>query len=127
MKIVEEILIDRKNPGAIIASSDTTVMEAAKMMAEADVSCVVVRDEREPKGIVTEHDMLQRVIAYGKEPRSVLLGDVMSSPVKTCRLSDGIDQCARMLIDEHFHHLVVVEGDRLVDLITLSDVLRELS
>jgi len=122
MRTVEEILMVR-GPDVIVAGSATTVLEAARLMAEGDVGSVIVRDNGRVVGIFTERDLLRKVIAVGMEPSAVPLSDAMSSPVKSCSLHDSLRWCSRELTDSHIRHLVVIEDGALVGLVGLRDIL----
>ncbi len=127
MTTVEHILAI-KGPDVIVAAPTSTVWEVSRLMAEADVGSVIVRDGGgvpEVLGIFTERDLLRRVVAPGKDPSAVLVAEVMSSPVQHCRLADDIAQCAERLADGHMRHLAVIEDGALVGLIALRDILRE--
>ena len=93
------------------------------MMSHANVGSVIVRDSGEVLGIFTERDLLRRVVACRKDPASVLLREVMSSPVKNCRLGDDVQDCADILTRSRIRHLAVVEEGELVGLIGLRDIL----
>jgi len=122
MMTVEDILM-KKGPDVIVAPPQCTVLEAAKLMSEADVGSLIVRRDRQVLGIFTERDLLRRVVAAGKDPCDVTLEQVMSSPVQSCRLSDGINTCAERLTRGHIRHLAVIEQDALVGLISFRDLL----
>ena len=132
MKTVEDILM-AKGSEVIVAAPTDTVLEAARLMAEARVGSVVIRqDDRACHGVApasrvvglfTERDLLYRVVAAGKDPAATRLADVMSSPVQTCRLGDELAECARRMSAGKIRHLVVVEQDALVGLVSLRDIL----
>lgn len=122
MATVEDILMI-KGPDVIIADPANTATEAAKMMAKANVGSVIIRVGNEVKGIFTERDLLVRVIAAGKDPASTPIEKVMSSPIKSCRLSDDVEKCANELTESHIRHLAVIEEGALIGLIGLRDVL----
>ncbi len=121
--ITDEEILMTKGPDVIVATSSSTVLEAAKMMAEANVGSIIIRDGEEVVGIFTERDLLRRVTAHQKDPCSLLVADVMSSPVKSCRLNDDLQQCAKIFADSHIRHLAVIEEGALVGLIGLRDIL----
>jgi len=122
MAKIEDILMV-KGPDVTVAPPTTTALEAARLMTEANVGSVIIRIDGEVLGIFTERDLLQRVVAEGKDPASVSLADVMSAPVVTCRLDDDVAQYAERLGKAHMRHLAVVEDGVLVGLVGLRDML----
>jgi CBS domain-containing protein len=122
MSTIEQILVI-KGPDVIVASPQKTVLEAAKMMSDANVGSVVVREGDEIKGIFTERDLLCRLVARSRDPAATALSEVMSSPVRTCSLADDVDGVADELTREHIRHLAVVDKGALVGMISLRDVM----
>jgi len=122
MSTVEEILMV-KGPNVIVASSDTTVQAAVVMISQANVGSIIIKDGEEVKGIFTERDVLQRVVAKGKDPAATLLSEVMSAPVKSCRLHDDVTEIGHLLTDEHIRHLAIIEDGALIGLIGIRDVM----
>ena len=122
MVTVENILMT-KGPDVIVASPDDTVVDAAKMMAQAKVGAVIIRDGEDIKGIFTERDLLHCVATGKKDLAVVPLAQVMSSPVKSCRLADDVRQCAEVLQQGYIRHLAVIEDGALVGVIGLRDLL----
>lgn len=122
MPTVEDILME-KGPDIIIALPTLTVLEAAKMMCEANTGSIVVKDD-EVRGIFTERDLLRRVVATGKDPAKTLVTDVMSPKVRSVTLETDVRQCQKILRSEHIRHLAVIEEGVLVGMIGLRDVLQ---
>lgn len=122
MTTVEDILMV-KGPDVIALCPSQTVRQASKLMAEANVGSVIIRDAGEVVGIFTERDLLRRVVAPGKNPDSLMLADVMSAPVQSCGLADDPVLCARRLAEGHIRHLAVMEDGALVGIIGLRDIL----
>ncbi len=122
MTTVEDVLM-AKGPDVIVAPPQATVLEAAQLMTKANVGSVIVREGGGILGIFTERDLLRKVVAAGRDPADTALQEVMSSPVKTCRLADGLLACAAVMRRDNIRHLAVVEEGRLVGLIGLRDVL----
>jgi CBS domain-containing protein len=122
MKTVEDILM-AKGSEVIVSAPTETVLDAARLMAEARVGSVVIRQGSQVVGLFTEQDLLRRVVAAGKEPAAIRLADMMSSPVQTCRLGDDLQDCVSRMSEQKIRHLVVVEQDALVGMISLRDIL----
>lgn len=122
MSTIEEILMV-KGPDVVVAPSETPVAQAAKLMAEAKVGSLIVKDGDAVKGIFTERDLLQRVVARGRDPEATGVSEVMSSPVEECRLADDTDMVADRLTSRHIRHLAVIEEGALVGMISLRDVM----
>ncbi len=124
MTTVEELLLI-KGPDVIVTGPTCTVLEVSKLMAEANVGSVIVREEGAVLGIFTERDLLRRIVVQGKDPSTVPVVEVMSSPVQSCRLADEIAMCGERFAEEHIRHLAVIEDGALVGLIGLRDILRQ--
>ncbi len=125
MLTVEDILLV-KGPDVMVATSTTTVLEAAGQMAEAGVGSVVIEDSAGAHGIFTERDLLRRVVVAGRDPAVTPLSEVMSSPVATCNLSTTVRDALGVMFEKHIRHLVVQEGGGLFGLIGIRDVLAAL-
>jgi CBS domain-containing protein len=112
-----------KGPDVIVASPGETVLAASKLMAEANVGSVIIKDGEAVKGIFTERDLLTRVIVVGKDPAAVTLAEMMSAPVRICRLDDNVHSVFNMMVSQHISHVAVVEGGALIGLVGLRDIL----
>jgi PAS domain S-box-containing protein len=107
---------------AVIASS-ASVKEAAKLMASQDISCLVAMNNNEVVGILTERDLLKRVIALKRNPARTSLKKVMSSPVVTVSSDCSIISAWKLLERVRIRRLVVVDDDKLCGVITQTDIL----
>ena len=125
MLTIEDIMMV-KGPDVIVASLNTTVLEVAKMMDEANVGSVILREDDEVKGIFTERDLLRRIVAKGINPADILVGSVKSSPVRSCRLEDDVQFWIDELSKAHMRHVVVIEDGSLVGIIGLRDMITSL-
>jgi CBS domain-containing protein len=122
MMTVEQVLAV-KGPDVIVTGPEATVLDVCKLMAEANVGSVIIREEGKVLGIFTERDLLRRVVAAGKDPSVVPVREAMSAPVLRCRLSDDVADCAKRLAGGHIRHLAVIEEGALVGLLSLRDLL----
>lgn len=124
MSTVEKIL-NRKGPDVITAPPSTTVDEAARLMAQADVGCIMVKQGNQLYGIFTERDLLKRVVGAGKNPSTTVLAEVMTGIVQSCRLADSVQHVRDIMNRRQIRHLPVIEDGSLVGMISLRDILDE--
>ena len=111
----------------VTVPTGASVAEVADAMAEQAVGCVVVvGDEARPLGIITDRDLMTRVIARGRESGPTPARAVMSHPLVTVAPSDPLDAVVALMRQKEVRRLPVVEGGKLVGLIALDDVLVEL-
>jgi CBS domain-containing protein len=103
-----------------------TVLEAAKLMHQQDVGDLVVLEGKVPKGIVTERDLVRRVMAQ-KKPLETKVSEVMSSPLITIEEESSLRDAARKMVKYRIRRLPVIKKDVLVGIIAASDFARHLS
>jgi len=116
---------DVMRKGVITLQQDETVFNAAKVLKGNVIGSVIVLRKSEPVGIITERDMVFKVIAEGKDPKKVKLKDVMSSPLKAVGPEVDIEDAARMLRDEHVKRLPVVSNKGLlIGILSETDLVR---
>jgi len=106
----------------ITIDENASVRAAAKLMSEKNVGCLVVLRDGEPVGIITERDILVRVVAEGKDPDAVRVGWVMSSPIIKGSPDMTIEEAARLMTNKRIKKLPIFEGGRMVGIITLTDI-----
>ncbi|MHC1590900.1 MAG: CBS domain-containing protein [Candidatus Helarchaeales archaeon] len=103
---------------------DSTVLEAAKLMNEKNVGGIIVEDEARPIGIITERDIVQRVVAEKKEPNKIKVRGVMTSPVLTIRPEASLSEAVQKMIKGNVKRLVVIDDSfRTIGVISYSDIL----
>lgn len=111
----------------ITVETETNVRDAAMLMSEKGIGCVVVVKRGRPVGIVTERDLLERIVASCKDPCEVRVGEVMSTPLITIQRDAGILDAIRKMREMNIRRLVVMEDDNLVGIISSKDLLRAIS
>ena len=103
---------------------NTTVAEAAKLMAKEDIGPVPVVEEGRLTGIVTDRDIVVRVVAEGRDPNSTTVGEIASSDLVTVSPDDDLDTALQQLARKQVRRIPVVEGDRLVGIVAQADIAR---
>jgi CBS domain-containing protein len=107
----------------ITTSPETTMMQASMIMGEKHIGSLIVTKYKTPVAIVTERDLLSRVLATGMDLRKTLVGDIMSYPlIKICPTLE-IREAARIMINKK-GRLAVYECGKLAGIITASDLIR---
>ena len=109
----------------ITVEAETTVRQAVDLMNKHEIGCLIVVDEEEkPVGILTERDLLRRVLAKRKDPVRVKVSQVMSKPLVTGTPHMDLEAAARLMFNKKIKKLPVVENGQLVGLVTLTDMVR---
>jgi CBS domain-containing protein len=101
-----------------------TVAEAAKQMASHNVGSLVVVEDKRPVGIFTERDLLNRVVAQGKDPNKVKVTDVMTKDVFTVQADEYIGNVYHKLAERGIRHAPVVDKGNLVGITSARDLAR---
>lgn len=101
-----------------------TIAEAARYMSERNVGAVCVLEGERLVGILSERDMMKRVIAPNRDPDTTRVSDVMTAKPVVVDVHEGFDKCLKVMKQANIRHLPVVEGDKLVGLVSLRDLLQ---
>ena len=106
---------------------DASIQDAAQLMGELDVSGLPVGTPEDMKGVITDRDILYRVVAEGKDPRRTRVMQVASTMLFTCREDDPLSVAMDMIAAHNIRRLPVVDAARrVVGWLTLSDLSRRL-
>jgi CBS domain-containing protein len=124
MNQVSEILGD-KGREVLEIEADASVLEAVKRMVEANIGSLLVRDDGEVAGIITERDYLRSVALEGPTTEQVTVREIMSSPLIVVSPETTIDECMALMTDRRIRHVPVVgeDGD-VVGIVSIGDVVK---
>ena len=103
---------------------NATVRKAVRLMNNREIGCLVVVKEGKPAGIVTERDMLKRVLFPTRDPRAVEVGEIMSKPLLLIESEKKIEDAVELMFKHKIKKLPVIENGRLVGLVTMTDLIR---
>ncbi|HUQ49664.1 MAG TPA: CBS domain-containing protein [Terriglobales bacterium] len=106
----------------VCAQADTTVEEIATMMKSENIGCVPVMDEDEVIGVITDRDIVVRCIASGKDPAECRAEDILSEQAVVASPEMDSQEAARLMSESQIRRLPVMEGNRLVGMLSLGDV-----
>lgn len=111
-------------PNPITMGPEESVSKAAKIMAEMRIGSVLVVDSGgKLLGIVTSHDILEKVVARGLNPNEVSLGRIMSSPVISVDASEPLDKVIEIMLRSGKRHIPITKDNKLVGIIAEYDII----
>ena len=96
--------------------------DGGQKMLELKIGSVVVSDGGKFVGIVTERDLLEKVIAPGKDPGRVTLGDMMSSPLITIEAKQGLGEATSLMLQKKVRRLIATENGKMIGIFTQRDL-----
>ena len=124
MKTIKHIL-DFKGNDVFVTEPNTLVIDAVKMMAKKKVGALIVVSDNEIKGVFTEQDFTRRVLLKDLDINQTIVEDVMSKDVAKIEPLQNINDGMQLMTERHIRHLPVVEEDRLVGIISIGDLVKE--
>ena len=125
MSTVRDIIRKKDNDIWSIAP-DATVYGALQMMAEKNVGALLVTTGDKVDGILSERDCIRKVDLQGQTSRLTKVKDIMTSDVITVQVTEKIEDCMTTMIEKNIRHLPVYEGEQLLGMISVRDVLKEM-
>jgi CBS domain-containing protein len=117
---VEDVMVKE----VITIDENSTVKEAADVMNKFEIGCLIAVKKGKAMGIITERDLLKRVVAEAKDSNKTKVKDIMSSPLVVVEPSMDLDEAVRLMFQMKIKKLPVVDGKRLVGLVSLTDIAR---
>ena len=124
MKRVADIL---SHKGSMITSvtPETSVLDALQIMADQNIGSVLVLEDQQYMGIMTERDYSRKVILKGKSSTDTKVAEIMTNDLPHVKPQDTIEFCMQLLSDKNIRYLPVFENDRLCGIISINDVVKE--
>lgn len=101
-----------------------TVYQAIEKMVQCNVGALIVTDEGVPCGILTERDYLRKIALEGRTSRTTRVEEVMSPKLAAVGRDTDLDECMEIMTDRRLRHLVVLEGGRIVGIVSIGDVVK---
>ncbi|HEX5306575.1 MAG TPA: CBS domain-containing protein [Dyella sp.] len=117
-------LLEIKGSTVYAVAPDAAVLDAIRLMAERRVGALLVMRGEQLVGIVSERDYARKVILQGRSSAATPVSEVMSSPPVTVGPNTEIFECMRLCTHSRIRHLPVVEGERVVGVISIGDLVK---
>jgi signal-transduction protein with cAMP-binding, CBS, and nucleotidyltransferase domain len=106
-----------------VVDADTTVLEVAREMTDRNSDSVIVVEDGDTVGIITEKDVVAKTVAKNILPGKMHARDIMSSPIISIRPSTGIIQAAELMVKSDIRRLAVMDGNIILGMITYRDIM----
>jgi len=124
MKTVKQLLQGRSR-GLCTIGPEAPVFDALKLMAENNVGALLVMDAGRLVGIVTERDYARKVILKGKSSLDTPVREIMTDNVLCVHPDQSAEECMGLMTDKRVRHLPVMEGDQLIGVLSIGDLVKE--
>lgn len=117
-------LLDEKGHTVHSILPKCTIYECAQKLDKLKVGALLVMEDSQLLGIITERDILRKLMSRGDDPKKVLVSDIMTKELVTVLPSTTVNEATRTVTERRFRHLPVVENGKLVGLISIGDLTR---
>jgi len=115
---------DIMSANVVTMPPDASVFEVSKSMSEMDISSVIIIDKERPVGIITEADIVRRVIAEEKDTKTTTAAEIMTSPIIHVEPGTGLTDAMRVMAKSNIRRVAVLKNNSLAGIITSRDILR---
>jgi len=120
MKVAD--ILQSKGNNVYSVNGEITVYDALKIMGEKNIGALLVMQDNELQGIISERDYARKIILKGKTSRDTLVNDIMTKNVITVVPEDAIEKCMELMSGKKIRHLPVMQNDKVVGVISITDV-----
>lgn len=117
-------ILEEKGGNVLQIDGDATVYEAIETMVEANVGSLLVAEQGEIVGIVTERDYLRRVALEGRMEKDTAVRDIMTSPLIVATPDTPIGECMALMTDRRIRHMPVVQEGTVVGVVSIGDLVK---
>jgi CBS domain-containing protein len=116
-------ILEEKGSAVLEIDAEASVLDAVQTMVENNVGSLLVTEGGDVTGIVTERDYLRRVTLQGRT-EAAPVREIMSSPLVVATLETTVDECMAMMTDRRIRHIPVVDGEKVVGLVSIGDLVK---
>jgi len=117
-------VVSEKGSEVVRIGPDNTVFEAIRAMVDANCGALLVTEDDEIAGIITERDYLRRIALEGRTSKETLVKEIMSAPVVYVEPSCEVEEALALMTDRRIRHLPVVADDTLKGIVSIGDLVR---
>ncbi len=119
-------ILGQKNGEVFSVSPEHTVFAAIELLDQKNVGALLVMDGDKLVGMFSERDYTRKVVLHGKRSRETKVSEIMSTNLKLTHRQDGVETCLRLMTDKRIRHLPVMDGDKVVGIISIGDLVKHI-
>ena len=119
-----DAILNQKSGEIFTISPDATVFEAIEMMDNKNVGALLVMDGKKLVGMFSERDYTRKIVLRGKRSRETKVAEIMSTNLTITHSREPVEKCLRLMTDKRIRHLPVLDGDRVVGVISIGDLVK---
>ncbi len=117
-------ILNQKRSEIFSVAPEATVYDAVAMMDNKNVGALLVMEGGRLVGMISERDYTRKVMLRGKRSAETKVAEIMSSNLAVTHPNEGVEECLRVMTDKRFRHLPVLEGDKVVGIISIGDLVK---
>lgn len=106
----------------VTITKDETILDACDKYSQHRVGCLIVADEDNPVGIITERDIIEKIIRRGRDPKSTTVKEIMTSNLKMVHASAKVEEAAKTMKKYNIKKLPVILNNKIVGIVTITDL-----
>ncbi|HEX4881860.1 MAG TPA: CBS domain-containing protein [Porticoccaceae bacterium] len=118
-------ILAAKPPGVRTVDASFTVHAAVALLASYQIGALVVTEHGRPVGIFSERDFARKGVIRGRRAHETLVREIMSAPLVTVTPEQSMEECMELMTERRIRHLPVMEGEELVGIVTIGDVVMQ--
>ena len=123
---IKDILAEKGNE-VISVNADTIIDDVVRIMNDNHIGAVVVQDHDTVVGMLTERDLLKKLLAAHKDPSVIVAGDIMTDQIVIATVDRTCEECMSIMLNHRIRHLPVYDGKELVGIISIGDIMNQLA
>ena len=117
-------ILSQKRQEIFSVSSEDSVYDAVSLLAEKNIGALPVIDGDKLVGMLSERDYTRKVMLRGKRSRETKVAEIMSTDLKVVHPRQPVQDCLRLMTDKRIRHLPVIDGDKVVGIISIGDLVK---
>ena len=119
-----DAILNQKSGEIFSITPNATVFEAIEMMDSKNVGALLVMDGKKLVGMFSERDYTRKIVLRGKRSRETRVAEIMSTNLTVTHSREPVEKCLRLMTDKRIRHLPVLDGDKVVGVISIGDLVK---